>query len=326
LTAAAGAAPPGAGPPVSSIRPGLIAGVAGNLMWGLTPLLFIALGRLGAQSWEIVGQRALWSAPWALGLVLATGQLPQVRRALRERAILGQLLLSAVAITTSWSLYVWAVNNGHNLDASLGYYINPLMNVAAGAVIFRERIDRIGVFAIALAVAGVGIQTLAVGHLPMISLALAATFWVYGFILRQVAVDAQAGLFIQSLFLAGPGLGYVLWLRHSGGGLFGHGLGPSLLMSLVGPATVAPLALFAWSARRLPFGVLGFLQFISPTVGFAIGVWAGEPMTPLRLLSFAFIWAALAVFAVGLRRASHRAAAPASEDDAPERSPAKSIA
>jgi EamA domain-containing membrane protein RarD len=107
--------------------------------------------------------------------------------------------------------------------------------------------------------------------------------------------------------MAGPGLAYVVWLGHSGSGLFGHALGPSLLMSLVGPVTVAPLALFAWSAQRLPFGVLGFLQFISPTVGLVIGVWAGEPMTPLRLTAFGFIWAALAVFAVGLWRASRRA-------------------
>jgi chloramphenicol-sensitive protein RarD len=255
---------------------------------------------------EIVGQRALWSAPWALVLVLAAGQGGQVGRALRNPAVVGQLLLSATAITTSWSLYVWAVNNGHNLDASLGYYINPLLNMAVGAVVFRERIDRIGAVAIALALVGVVLQTAATGRLPMISLALAATFWLYGFIMRQASVEAQAGLFIQCLFMAVPGLAYVLWLGHTGGGLFGRALGPSLLMGLTGPATVAPLALFAWSARRLPFGVMGFLQFISPTVGFVIGVWTGEPMTPLRMASFVFIWAGLAAFALGLWRASRR--------------------
>jgi chloramphenicol-sensitive protein RarD len=272
----------------------------------MAPLLFLALGRLGAKSSEIVAQRAVWSVPWALLLVLAAGQGPQARRVLRDPATLALLLLSAAAITTSWSLYVWAVDNGHNLDASLGYYINPLMNMAAGAVLFRERIDRFGAAAIALAVIGVAIQTIALGRLPMISLALAATFWVYGLILRQVRVEAQAGLFIQCVFMAGPGLAYVLWLAHSGGGLFGHALGPSLLMSLVGPVTVAPLALFAWSTRRLPFAIVGFLQYISPTVGFAIGVWAGEPLTAPRLLSFVFIWAGVATFVFGLWRASRR--------------------
>ncbi len=305
MTAAATGPAPGAAA-APSLRPALVAGIASNLLWGGAPLLFIALGRAGAQSWEIVAHRAMWAAPWSLLLALWAGQGSQVMRALRQPRILGLLLLSAILITTSWSLYVWAVNHGHNLDASLGYYINPLMNMAAGALFFRERIDRIGLVAIALAAIGVIVQAVALGSVPMISLVLAITFWAYGLILRQVPVDAQAGLFIQCLFMAGPGLAYVLWLGHTGGGVFGHALLPSLLISLVGPVTVAPLALFAWSARRLPFAILGFLQFLSPTVGFAVGVAVGEPMTPLRMLSFVFIWAGAAAFAYGAWRASRR--------------------
>ncbi len=305
MTAADRASPPGRTAD-RSLRPGLIAGIGSNLLWGLAPLLFMALARAGADSWEIVGQRAMWSAPWSLALVLVAHQGAQVLRVLRQPRTLGLLLLSAVSIATGWSLYVWSVNNGHNLDASLGYYINPLLNMAAGALFFRERIDRLGAAAIAMAAIGVALQTLALGQLPLISLILALTFWVYGLIRRQVAVDAQAGLFIECLFMAGPGLLYVLWLRVTGGGVFGHALASSLLMSLVGPVTVAPLALFSWSARRLPFGVLGFLQFISPTLGFMIGVETGEGLTPLRLLSFAFIWAGAAMFIAGAWRASRR--------------------
>jgi chloramphenicol-sensitive protein RarD len=300
LTAAAAVAPSG------SSRPALIASIANNLLWGAAPLLFMALGRAGATSWEIVAHRAMWSAPWAALLVLLAGQGDQVKRAFGQPRTLGLLALSAVSIATGWSLYVWAVNHGRNLESSLGYYINPLMNMAAGAVLFRERIDRIGLAAIALAVIGVAIQTVALGHLPVISLVLATTFWIYGLIRRHVDVDGQAGLLIECLFMAGPGVIAVFWLSRSGQGVFGHGLGPSLLMSLVGPVTVFPLALFAWSARRLTFATLGFLQFLSPTVGFTIGVATGEPLTPLRLLSFVFIWAGAAMFAYGAWRASRR--------------------
>jgi chloramphenicol-sensitive protein RarD len=289
-----------------SSRPALIASIANNLLWGAAPLLFMALGRAGASSWEIVAHRAMWSAPWAALLVLLAGQGEQVKRAFRQPRTLALLALSAVSIATGWSLYVWAVNHGRNLESSLGYYINPLMNMAAGAVLFRERIDRIGLAAIALAVIGVAIQTVALGHLPVISLVLATTFWIYGLIRRHVDVDGQAGLLIECLFMAGPGIIAVFWLSRAGQGVFGHGLGPSLLMSLVGPVTVFPLALFAWSARRLTLATLGFLQFLSPTVGFTIGVATGEPLTPLRLLSFAFIWAGAAMFAYGAWRASRR--------------------
>jgi chloramphenicol-sensitive protein RarD len=299
-------APAPRAPPVAATRQALIAGIACNLLWGGAPLLFIALGRVGADSWEIVAQRAMWSAPWALALVMLAGQWGQVLRILRQPRTLALLLLAAVSIATGWSLYVWAVNHGHNLESSLGYYINPLMNMAAGALFFRERIDRIGLAAIALAVVGVIIQTLALGHPPVISLVLALTFWLYGLIRRQIAVDAQAGLFVECLFMAGPGLAYVAWLGHTGGGVFGHAVGSSLLMTLVGPITVAPLALFSWAARRLPFAILGFLQYISPTVGFVIGVYIGEPLTPLRILSFMFIWSGAAVFVFGAWRASRR--------------------
>jgi chloramphenicol-sensitive protein RarD len=299
------------GPPITATRQALIAGIACNLLWGGAPLLFLALGRAGADSWEIVAHRAMWSAPWALALVILSGQWGQVLAILRRPRTVALLLLSAVSIASGWALYVWAVNNGHNLDSSLGYYINPLMNMAAGALLFRERIDRIGLAAMALAAVGVIVQTVALGHLPLISLFLAFTFWLYGLIRRQVPVDAQAGLFIESLFMAAPGLAYVIWLAHTGGGIFGHAVGSSLLMTLVGPMTVAPLALFSWTARRLPFAILGFLQYISPTVGFLIGVAIGEPLTPLRILSFLFIWAGAATFAFGSWRAFRRSQSPA---------------
>lgn len=295
----AGAAP-GAEPRAVSV------GVLCYLLWGATPILFIVLGRAGASAPEIVGERAMWSAPWAVGLVLFAGQGRALLDLLRRPRTLALLALSASSIFTGWAVFVWAVNHGHNLEASLGYYINPLMNMAAGAVLFRERIGRLGVAAIVLAVVGVALQTLALGRPPVIALVLAVTFWIYGLVRRQVSADALPGLAVECLLMVVPGLIFVVWLHQSGGGIFGRDLTTSLLMSLVGPATVLPLALFSWTARRLPFSTIGFLQFISPTIGFGIGLALGEPLTRLRAISFVFIWAGAIVFALGAWRAARR--------------------
>jgi chloramphenicol-sensitive protein RarD len=196
------------------------------------------------------------------------------------------------------------VNNGHNIDSSLGYFINPLLNMAAGAVLFRERIDAVAWTAIALAAIGVVLQTLALGHLPLISLFLATSFCAYGVIRKRVAASAQTGLLIECLLIAGPGIAYLIWLYGHGGGVFARAVAPSALLLLAGPLTVAPLALFAWSARRLPFSTLGFLQYIGPTLGFLTGLATGETLTPLRAVSFVFIWSGALVFVFGAFRAA----------------------
>ena len=202
-------------------------------------------------------------------------------------------------IGSGWAVYVWAVNNSRNLEASLGYYITPLLNMAVGAAVFRERIGRIGAAAIALAALGVVLETVALGHPPLIALFLAVTFWAYGVIRKRIDADAQTGLFVECLLMAGPGLAYVVWLHHIGGGIFGRSLGGSLLMATAGPATVVPLALFAWTARRLPFSTMGFLQFIGPTAGILRRHHHRRSPHPLRAVSFGFIWAGAATFVSG---------------------------
>ncbi len=269
------------------------------LLWGAAPLLFLALGRLGADAFEIVAQRAVWAAPCAFVLVIVAGQGGEVLRLLLSPRRLGLLTISSVAIASGWTMYVWAVDHGHKLDASLGYYINQLMNMAAGALFFRERISRSGLVAIGLAAIGVVLQGMATGHLPLIALFLATTFWIYGLIRKQIDAEAQSGLFVECLILMGSGVAYAVWPWHAGGGVFGHTPSATLLMMLAGPVTVAPLALFSWTARRLPLSLIGFLQFISPTMGFAFGAWLQEPLTALRLVSFGFIWTGVAVFAAG---------------------------
>jgi chloramphenicol-sensitive protein RarD len=290
-------------------RPAYVAGVACYALWGFLPLYFHLLAKLGVGSLEMIAHRTLWSVLWAGGLVLLARQGGQVAAVLRQPRTLLLLLLSTLAIFSNWTIYVVAVNAGKVIEASLGYYINPLMNMAAGALLFRERMSVEGKIAIGLATVGVAIQAAALGHLPLVSLGLALTFCVYAILRKQVKADAQTGLFIECAYLALPGLAYVWHLQASGAGHFAANAPVTLLLMLAGPATVVPLALFAWSARRLPLSAVGFLQFIAPTLQFLLGVALGEAFTPMRALSFLFIWLGVAVFAYGAWRRTRVTAA-----------------
>lgn len=283
-------------------RGAVIAGVACYTLWGVLPLYLRVVAAAGPTPLEVIAHRALWSVPWAGLLALMAGQAREVRQVLLAPRTLGLLTGSALLIALNWTLYVWAVAQGRVLEGSLGYYINPLMNMAAGAILFRERIDGLGWSAIALAGVGVAVQALALGHPPYISIVLALTFTAYGLVRKQVAAEAQTGLFVECLVLAPLALGYILWIGTRGEGHFGAQIHPSLLLVIAGPVTVVPLMLFSWAARRLPLSTMGFLQFIGPTLQFAIGVQGGESVTPLRAASFAFIWLGVAVFAYGAWR------------------------
>ena len=284
----------------------LLAGVACYLIWGFVPLVFQAMARLGMGSWEILAHRSIWGAPTALLFVLMAGQGAQALGVFRNPRLLAGLAVSALLIGANWSLYVWAVNSGRVLETSLGYYLTPLLNMAAGVVFFRERLDRISIIAMVLAAIGVAVQGLAVGHLPWVSLILAVSFGGYGVVRKQIAADAQTGLFVECLLLAIPGLAYALWLPSTGGAHFGLTTTDTLWLLAAGPITAIPLVLFSWAARRIPLSTIGFLQFIGPTIAFAIGVAEGEAFTPLRAASFVFIWGGAAVYAFGAWRRMSR--------------------
>ncbi|MBX7248570.1 MAG: EamA family transporter RarD [Caulobacteraceae bacterium] len=283
-------------------RAALVSGVACYAIWGLAPLVFQQMGHAGADAWEIMGHRAVWSVLWAGVLVLLARQGRQVFEVFRQPRTLGLLALSTALIAANWTLFVWSVNNGRTLETSLGYYLNPLINMAAGALLFRERIDRFGQVAIGLAAVGVGVQAWALGHAPLISLTLAFSFGAYGIIRKSVKADAQTGLFIECLFLTLPGVAYLWFLAASGQGHFLDSPATAFWLLLAGPFTVGPLMLFSWAARRMPLSTMGFLQFLAPTLSFCIGVSQGEPFGVLRAVSFGFIWAGAAVFALGAFR------------------------
>lgn len=285
-------------------RPALIAGILAYIWWGFMPLYFVLAANFGLPELEVVLHRVIWSVPCALALVLAARQHGELIALLRKPRVLGLLALSAGAIFTNWTIYVWAVAEHRTLEASLGYYINPLMNMAVGAVLLRERISPTGKIAIGLAIAGVLLQTMALGHLPLVSLGLATSFCIYGFIRKQAPVSAQTGLFVETALMAIPGAAAMAWLSARGAVIIPRDPAALLVALAAGPVTVIPLALFAWAARRLPMVSLGFLQFIAPTLLFGVGVAMGEAFTPLRAVSFVFIWAGVAVFAFGAWKAS----------------------
>ena len=285
-------------------RPALAAAIVCYLIWGIVPLVFQAMGRLGMSPWEILANRTVWAVPLAALFVVLAGQGREVAAVLRNPRTLAWLTLSSLLIAGNWGLYIWAVNSGRVLETALGYYINPLLGMAAGALIFHERIDRLGYVAIGLAVTGVAVQAVAVGGLPIVSLALALSFGGYGIVRKRVAASAQTGLLIECLVLAAFGAVYVVWLQHSGAGHLGKSWPDTAWLLSCGPFTAVPLVLFSWAARRIPLSSLAFLQFLGPTSGFVIGVMQGEPFTPLRAASFVFIWAGAVVFAVAALRRS----------------------
>jgi chloramphenicol-sensitive protein RarD len=302
-------------PPVSSAAPdapraALLSAFGCYVIWGFMPLLFMGEHAAGFDALEILAHRALWGVAIAAGLVFLAGQGGQVRAAFASPKTLGWLTLSTVLIAVNWGLYVWATTHHATLEASLGYYINPLLNMVVGLWLFREKIDRWGWVAIGLAAVGVAFQTAALGRPPWISIVLALSFASYGVIRKRVPIDAQAGLLVECLLLVPFGLAWVLWLQHTGAGVAFDSPANTAWALLNGPATVLPLALFAWSARRLPLSTIGFIQFLAPTLQFGIGVATGEELSILRIVSFVFIWGGAAVFATAalLRRRAARQA------------------
>ena len=298
-----------ASPPTSATsgtQTAVAAGVLCYLIWGFIPLAFQQMGHHGATPWEIMANRAVWGVLWALLLVLLAKQWGQTLSILRNPRTLGWLVLSAGIIAGNWIIYILAVNSGRTLDASLGYYLNPLLNMAAGAWIFRERISGSGKIAMGLAAVGVAVQTVALGHAPWVSLGLATTFAAYGIIRKRVQADAQTGLFIECLILTLPGILYMAWLQQTGQAHFMATPAATLWLLFAGPVTVIPLMLFSWAARRMPLSSMGFLQFLAPTIVFFIGLSQGEPLNTLRIVSFVFIWAAVGVFIYGAVTSARR--------------------
>ena len=287
------------------VRQGLIAGAVAYAIWGLFPLYLKQLA--GVSAGEVVADRILWSVPFGAAILFAFKQWREVGAAVRSPRVIGQLALAALFIGGNWLVYVFAVAHDRVLEASLGYYINPLIFVAAGVVVLRETLNRVQIAAVALAALGVAVLTVGAGVFPWVSFVLACTFAAYGYVRKTTPVGAMPGLFIEVALLSPIALAYVFFLSNRGELAFARG-GPGLdaLLVAAGPITVAPLVLFAFAARRLQLSTLGFLQYIGPTGQFALGLYYGEKFTPAHAICFALIWTALALISFDAFRRNRR--------------------
>ncbi|WP_300545885.1 EamA family transporter RarD [Maricaulis sp.] len=292
----------------ADMRRALAAGLSGYLIWGVAPLFFQALDF--ANPFEIVMHRVVWAVPLLLATLWFSGKLRQAVAALADRRTLVTLLGTAALISVNWWVFIFAVNSGHVLQASLGYYINPLMSVAVGVVVLREPLGPYRIAAIVLAALGVANQTLAVGEVPWISLILACSFTAYGYLRKVAAVDGRIGLFWETCFILPFAVAGLALLQVQGLGHFHESPVQALLLMAAGVVTVVPLLLYAIGVRGLRLSTMGLMQFIAPSLQFLIGVLGGEAFTASHLVTFAFIWAGVGMFAYStLRRQKRRAGA-----------------
>jgi chloramphenicol-sensitive protein RarD len=289
--------------PTRESRRGLVFGIAAYGLWGIIPLFWKLLAHVPPV--EILAHRALWGLGAFVLLALIAGLGPGVRAALADRRTAGVMALSGALIAVNWGVFVAAVAGDRLLDASLGYFINPLVSVALGMLVLGERLRRLQWLAIALAGAGVAVLTWQAGRVPWVALILAVTFGLYGLVRKTARVDSLVGSTVETALLAPVAAGYLAYLAWRGGGELGHGgLGTQLLLVTTGIVTAVPLLLFTMSARRLPLSTVGFLQYLAPTGQFLLAVLAfGEPFSPGTLAAFVLIWIGLAAFSLDLYRA-----------------------
>lgn len=294
-------------------RLGIAAGIAAYSIWGLVPIFFKQVAEVPAT--EIIAHRVVWAMLLMTALIGFGRGFGDALRIARQPAQLARIALASALVISNWLTFVWGVNNGHIVETSLGYFILPLLNVALGVLVLKERMRKLQWLAVLCAAVGVAIEATRASGLPWIALVLAGTFGIYGLLRKQLPLDAASGLFLETVCMTPLALAWLAWLTYSGQGHFGGSGALSasdLYLVATGPVTAIPLLLFAIAARRLPLSMMAFLQYLAPTIAFLIGVLVyHEPLDSQRMLSLAAIWAGLAVYSVDLlKTAAARQEAP----------------
>jgi len=290
---------------------GVASGFLAYVLWGLFPLYWGFLEP--ASPLEVLAARVVFSLLSLALLVTAVHQWGTVRRVLADRRSVLILAVAAAVVSVNWGTFIWAVDNGHVVDASLGYFINPLVSIALGVLVLREPLRRLQWLAVGIARVSVLYATWALGRPPWIALVLAFSFGCYGLAKKLAGVDAIPSLTVEMSLLTPIALGYIAWLWADGSLVLGsQGWVHAMLMAGAGPVTALPLLFFGFAAHRVPLSVLGPLQYVAPTLQLVIGVWLlDEPMTPQRWLAFVGVWIALVVFTVDAVRSSRARLEPA---------------
>jgi chloramphenicol-sensitive protein RarD len=290
------AAPAATSTPDDAATRGFVFALSAYLLWGVLPLFLKLVEHIPAA--EVVAHRILWSVPVAGAVLLALGRTADIKAALRSPRALAMAALTASLITLNWGIYVWAIAVDRTVEAALGYYINPLMSVAMAAVFLGEKLTRLQVTAVGLAVLAVAVLTVEAGGLPWISLALATSFAIYGFLRKTLPIGPSQGFFLEVLILSVPSLAYMVWLMAQREGHFLASQPDNmLLLVLCGPATAVPLMLFGFGAKLLKYSTIGIMQYMAPTMVFLIAVFIfEEPLGVSKLVAFALIWTALVLY------------------------------
>ena len=288
--------------PAGSNQGGLPYALAAYGIWGFVPLFFKLLSTVPPV--EVLAQRIIWSLPLCFVIMLFRRQIGEYLAVLKDWRTLRLLLASALLIAVNWLVYIYSIFTDHVLAASLGYYLNPLVNVMLGMVFLGERLSRLQL--VAVAIAGVGVAILLAGALDTlwISLTLAFSFGIYGLIRKVVPVGSLPGLAVETTVLLLPSIGVAAWYLWVGDGRgFGSEQSISLLLMAGGIVTAVPLLLFATAARRMSYAALGFVQYLAPTVQFLLSLFVfGEPLKPVQLACFLLIWVSIAVFSFDMLR------------------------
>ena len=288
---------------MSKNKLGLVFGVSAYGLWGLFPLYWPLLKP--AEALEIVSHRAVWTLVFCIIILGLTQALKSTITTLKRPQVALKLFAASFLISVNWLVYIWATNSGHVVEASLGYYITPLIIIAFGVLLLKERIRPLQWVAVAIASLGVLILTIDYGRLPWIALVLGTSWGSYGLIKKQLGLGALEGLAIETGISFIPYAGYLLYLGNQDTGQFGHSPSLSILLISAGAITAIPLLLFNGATARLPFSTIGLLQYITPTLQFSIGVWIlHEDMPPARWAGFLIIWVALITLGTDLVRSS----------------------
>ena len=278
---------------------GLLFGVSAYTLWGLFPIYWPLLKP--ANPLEIVSHRAVWTLVFCFIILALTKTLKSTLSLLKRPKVVAGLFLSSILISINWIIYIYAANTGHVIEASLGYFINPLVVIATGVIVLKEKMRPLQWTAVGIAAIGVAVLTIDYGRLPWIALGLALSWGSYGLVKKQLGLGALEGLSIETLLSSGFYLGYLIWLGNRGEGQFSHSLTLTLLLIGGGAVTAIPLLLFNGSTNRLPLTLVGLLQYITPTIQFCIGVWYyHEDMPTARWVGFFIIWVALMSLAIDL--------------------------
>jgi len=283
-------------PEANSAARGFLFALGAYLFWGVQPIFMKLVAHIPAA--EVVAHRIVWSVPIAGVVLLLLGRTADLKAALRSPRTLLMAAVTAALITVNWGIYVWAIAADRAVETALGYYINPLVSVALGAMLLGERFTTAQLAAVALATLAVVVLTVEAGGLPWVSLSLAITFAVYGYLRKTLPIGPSQGFFLEVLILCLPSLAYIIWVQMRGEGHFlPSEPGDIVLLLLCGPVTATPLLLYAFGAKLLRLSTIGLMQYLAPTIVLLIAVFVfGEPFDTSRAIAFGLIWLALVIY------------------------------